>query len=73
MQHICRHCQWVAGCIIEHWVSAALYCLRNVRGQVIEPVCQVGIRQESRPASIKAHTALQHNHQLIRDPSTIVM
>lgn len=73
VQHICCHCQWVAGGITEHWVSSALYCLRDVRWQVIEPVRQVGIRKKSRPASTKAHTALQCNHQLVWDPSTIVM
>lgn len=73
VQHISCHCQWVAGGVIEHRVSGALGCLRDVRRQVVEPVRQVGVGKNSRPASVKAHATFQHNHQLIGDAATIVM
>ena len=73
VQHISCYCQWVAGCVIEHRVSSALDRLRDVRRQVVEPVGHVGVRKKSWPTTIEAHTALQHHHQLIGDPSAIVM
>lgn len=73
MQHVGGYCQRVGGGVVEHRVSAAPSCLRDVRREVVEPVCQVGVGEQPGPARAEAGATLQHDQQLIGDPSTIVV
>lgn len=73
VQHISCHGQRVGGGVVEHRVSAAPSCLGDVRREVVEPVGQVGIGEEPRPARAETSATLHHDHQLIGDPSTVVV
>lgn len=73
VQHVGRHRQRVGGGVVEHRISAALGCRGDVRRKVVEPVGQVGVWEQPRPARAETHTALQHDHQLVGDPSSIVI
>lgn len=73
VQHVGCYRQRVAGGVVEHRVSAAPSRLGDVRREVVEPVCQVGVREQPRPARAETSATLQHDRQLIGDPSAIVI
>lgn len=58
LQDISCYCQREAGNVVEHGVSVALGYLRDMRLEVIQPVCQVGIWIQAGPTSAEAHTPL---------------
>lgn len=58
LQDIGCHGQREAGHVVEHGVSVALGYVRDVRLEVIKPVCQVGIWIKARPTSAETHAAL---------------